>query len=35
MKIFSFDAETNGLSGQAFAVGAIVMDGSGREQSRF
>ena len=26
MKIFSFDAETNGLYGQAFAIGAVVTD---------
>ena len=29
MKIFSFDAETNGLYGQAFAIGAIVTDDTG------
>lgn len=27
-KIFSFDAETNGLWGQAFSIGAIVYQGS-------
>ena len=25
-KILSFDAETNGLWGQAFSIGAILMD---------
>lgn len=29
MKIFSFDAETSGLYGQAFAIGAVVTDDSG------
>ena len=33
-KIFSFDAETNGLWGQAFAIGAIVYQG-GAEVARF
>lgn len=32
-KIFSFDAETNGLWGQVFAIGAIVYDGD--EVARF
>lgn len=33
MKIFSFDAETNGLWGQAFAIAAVVLeeDGSTKE----
>ena len=34
MKIFSFDAETNGLWGQAFAIAAIVYD-NGVEVARF
>jgi len=34
-KVFSFDAETNGLWGQAFAVGALVYDESGAEIARF
>lgn len=34
-KIFSFDAETNGLWGQAFAIGALVYDESGAEIARF
>ncbi len=29
MKIFSFDAETNDLYGQAFAIGAVVTDDNG------
>ena len=29
MKVFSFDAETNGLYGKAFAIGAIVTNESG------
>ena len=29
-KIFSFDAETNGLWGQAFSIGAVVYE-DGRE----
>jgi len=29
MKIFSFDGETNGLYGQAFALAAVVTDDSG------
>lgn len=33
-KIFSFDAETNGLWGQAFAVAAIVLE-NGIETARF
>lgn len=35
MKIFSFDAETNGLWGQAFAIGALVYDETGAEIERF
>ncbi len=35
MKIFSFDAETNGLWGRAFAIGALVYDETGREVVRF
>lgn len=34
-KIFSFDAETNGLWGQAFAVAAVVVDESGDEIDQF
>ncbi len=34
-KIFSFDAETNGLWGQAFAIGALVYDENGNEIARF
>lgn len=34
MKIFSFDAETNGLWGRAFSIAAIVYD-NGVETSRF
>lgn len=34
MKIFSFDAETDGLWGNPFAVAAIVYDG-GQETARF
>ena len=34
-KVFSFDAETNGLWGQAFAIGALVYDESGAEIARF
>ncbi len=34
-KIFSFDAETNGLWGQAFAIAAIVYDENGMEMERF
>ena len=33
--MFSFDAETNGLWGQAFAIGAIVFDEKGQEITRF
>ncbi|NTV22458.1 MAG: hypothetical protein HGB03_02710 [Candidatus Yonathbacteria bacterium] len=35
MKIFSFDAETNGLWGQAWAIGALVYDENGVEIARF
>lgn len=34
-KIFSFDAETNGLWGQAFSIAVIVYDESGKEIARF
>lgn len=34
-KIFSFDAETNGLWGQAFSIAAIVYNESGEEIARF
>jgi hypothetical protein len=34
-KIFSFDAETNGLWGKAFAIGALVYDEQGVEIARF
>ena len=35
MKIFSFDAETNGLWGKAFSIGAVVTDTSGQEIASF
>jgi hypothetical protein len=34
-KIFSWDAETDGLWGQAFAIGAMVLDESAAEIARF
>ena len=34
MRVFSFDAETNGLWGPVFAIGAVLRDG-GTEISRF
>jgi len=34
-KIFSFDAETNGLWGQPFSIAALVYDESGVETERF
>jgi len=34
-KVFSFDAETNGLWGQVFAMGALVYDYKGKEIARF
>ena len=34
-KVFSFDAETDGLWGQAFAIGALVYDEGGQEIARF
>lgn len=34
-KVFSFDAETNGLWGQAFAIGALVYNEQGAEIARF
>jgi len=35
MKIFSFDAETNGLWGRAFSIAALVYDEQGNEVARF
>lgn len=35
MRIFSFDAETNGLWGEAFAIGALLYDEKGDEIARF
>jgi|ADurb_Oil_03_Slu_FD_contig_21_1035045_length_699_multi_8_in_0_out_0_1 hypothetical protein len=35
MKVISFDAETDGLWGQAFALGALVYDERGNEVARF
>ena len=34
MKVFSFDAETDGLWGNAFSIAAIVYDG-GKEKAKF
>ena len=34
-KILSWDCETNGLWGQAFAIGAVVYDEKGREVKKF
>jgi len=34
-RIFSFDAEANGLWGEAFAIGALVYDERGNEIDRF
>lgn len=34
-KILSFDLESNGLHGKAFAVGAVMMDGGGKIHSEF
>ncbi|MFH1161755.1 MAG: hypothetical protein V1696_00535 [Candidatus Jorgensenbacteria bacterium] len=34
-KVFSFDAETNGLWGRPFAIGALVYNGRGMEIARF
>lgn len=34
-KVFSFDAETNGLWGEAFAIGAILYSEDGAEIARF
>ncbi|MBI2473902.1 hypothetical protein HYV70_05120 [Candidatus Uhrbacteria bacterium] len=34
-KVFSFDAETNGLWGQPFAIGAIIYNEEGVETARF
>lgn len=33
--VFSWDAETNGLWGKAFAIGAVVYDENGREVKTF
>lgn len=33
--VFSFDAETNGLWGQAFAIAAVLFDENGAETARF
>lgn len=35
MKLFSYDAETNGLWGESFSIGAIVADENGNEVDRF
>lgn len=35
MLAFSFDAETDGLYGEAFAIGAVVMESGGQELDRF
>jgi len=35
VKVFSFDAETDGLWGRAFAIGALVYDEAGNEIARF
>ena len=34
-KIFSFDAETNGLWGQAFSIGCIITNENGQELKEF
>lgn len=34
-KIFCFDAESNGLAGEAFAIGAVVMDWEGQMLDQF
>jgi hypothetical protein len=34
-KLLSFDLETNGLHGQAFAVGALIIDGHGQVHDEF
>ncbi len=34
-KLLSFDLETNGLHGQAFAIGAVVMDADGKIHEEF
>ena len=34
-KLLSFDLETNGLHGEAFAVGAVLIDATGRIISKF
>lgn len=35
MKVFSFDAETNGLYGEAFCLAAVVIDEAGNEVANF
>lgn len=35
MKMFSFDAETDGLYGDVWAIGAVVADDNGREVAYF
>ena len=35
MKLFSFDAETDGLYGKAWAIGAVVLDEQGVGSARF
>ena len=35
MLLFSFDAETDGLYGEAFAIGAVVVEESGRVTASF
>ncbi len=34
-KLLSFDLETNGLHGKAFAIGAVIVDGEGKVHSEF
>lgn len=34
-KVFSFDAETNGLWGKPFSIAALVLDEAGAEVARF
>ena len=35
MKLLSFDVESNGLHGEAFAVGAVIVDGKGEVLEEF
>lgn len=35
MKLLSFDVESNGLHGEAFAVGAVLVDGKGEVMEEF